>query len=169
MIVGDVGTNSAETLVAKLGVQNTVVFTGSVPHSDIVAYLGVSALEAHWFQENNPQNKTLGIAALEAMGAGKVVFGTADEDVYGKGVLRNGQNVILVNLNDLNDIASKLLEFLGDIKKRDTIGQKARQTISDNFSWDRVCEKTIQAYKSVIDKKISEQISLSVENPPDIP
>jgi hypothetical protein len=51
-----------------------VALTGAVPYSDIPAYLGIADLEAHWFQPNNPQNKTLGIAALEAMSAGKVVF-----------------------------------------------------------------------------------------------
>lgn len=152
MIVGDVGTNSAEMLASKMGVQDAVIFTGSVPHTDVSAYLGVSDLEAHWFQENNPQNKTLGIAALEAMGAGKVVFGTADEDVYGKGVLRNGQNVMLVNLNNLKDITSKLLELLENNRKRDAIGEQARQAISDHFSWESVCKQTLDVYASVMEK-----------------
>lgn len=82
------------------------------------------------------------------------MFGTADEDVYGKGVLRNGQNVILVDLNDLNGITTKLLELLEDVRKRDSIGQQARQTISDNFSWESVCKQTLDVYASVMEKKM---------------
>lgn len=50
----------------------------------------------HWFQKSNPQNKTLGIAALETMSVGKVVVNTADEDIYGKGILHDGKNYIKI-------------------------------------------------------------------------
>jgi len=152
LIVGDIGTNSAETLARRLGIRDSVIFTGAVPHSDVPAYLGLADLEAHWFQENNPQNKTLGIAALEAMGAGKVVVGTANEDVYGKGVLKNGYNVILVNLTNIDNITSSVLNLLEDNEKRITIGRHARETISAHFSWESVCKQTVEAYESVIEK-----------------
>jgi glycosyltransferase involved in cell wall biosynthesis len=154
LIVGDIGTNSAESLARRLGVQGSVIFTGPVPHSDVPAYLGVADLEAHWFQENNPQNKTLGIAALEAMGAGKVVVGTADEDVYGKGVLNNGYNVILVSLANKDNITTLVSDLLEDKERRNTIGRRARETINAHFSWDSVCKQTVEAYESVIEKKL---------------
>ncbi len=154
MIVGDIGTNSAELLAKRLGVSNAVIFTGSVPHSDIPTYLGIADLEAHWFHESNPQNKTLGIAALEAMGAGKVVVGTADEDVYGKGILDNNGNVILVNLASLENLASRISGLLKDDQKRAAIGVQARNTIADHFSWDNVCKQTLVAYEYVIEKKL---------------
>jgi 1,2-diacylglycerol 3-alpha-glucosyltransferase len=154
LIVGDIGTNSAESLAKRLSVSASVIFSGSVSHSDVSAYLGVADLEAHWFQENNPQNKTLGIAALEAMGAGKVVVGTADEDVYGKGVLVNGINVVLVNLADKDKITSLVSNLLEDSEKRIEIGKHARQAIIDHFSWDSVCKQTIEAYESVMEEKL---------------
>jgi glycosyltransferase involved in cell wall biosynthesis len=116
--------------------------------------LGIADLEAHWFHESNPQNKTLGIAALEAMGAGKVVVGTADEDVYGKGVLVNNANVILVNLASLGDLASRISELLENHPKRAAIGAQARNTIADHFSWESVCKQTLAVYECVIEKKL---------------
>ncbi len=153
MIVGDIGTNSAELLAKRLGVSDAVIFTGSVPHSDIPAYLGIADLEAHWFLESNPQNKTLGIAALEAMGAGKVVIGTADEDVYGKGVLDHNENVILINLSNLGNLASQIIDLLENRQKRNEIGARARNTITGHFSWDSVCRQTLEAYGCVLEKK----------------
>ncbi len=153
MIVGDIGTNSAESLARRLGISNAVIFTGSVPHADVPAYLGIADLEAHWFHESNPQNKTLGIAALEAMGAGKVVVGTADEDVYGKGVLANNRNVILVNLASLENLALRISDLLENEQKRAAIGAQAQKTIAEHFSWDSVCKQTLAAYECVIEKK----------------
>lgn len=153
MIVGDVGTNSAEILAKRLGVSEAVIFTGSVPHSDVPAYLGIADLEAHWFHESNPQNKTLGIAALEAMGAGKVVVGTADEDVYGKGVLDNDHNVILVNLTNLENIKLRITDLLENEQKRSAIGIQAQKTIVNHFSWASVCKQTLAAYDCVMEKK----------------
>jgi glycosyltransferase involved in cell wall biosynthesis len=86
------------------------------------------------------------------MGAGKVVVGTADEDVYGKGVLKNGYNVILVNLTEIEKITSSVSNLLEDNEKRIEIGRHARETISAHFSWESVCQQTIEAYESVIGK-----------------
>ena len=154
LIVGDVGTDSAALLARRLGVSDSVIFAGSIPHSDVPSYLGIADLEAHWFHGSNPQNKTLGIAALEAMGAGKVVVGTADEDVYGKGVLKNNENVILVSLTSLEKLASRISDLLEDDQRRAAIGSRARTTIADHFSWDSVCRQTLRAYECAIEKKL---------------
>jgi glycosyltransferase involved in cell wall biosynthesis len=150
LIVGDVGTDTAETLAYKLGVRESVIFTGAVPHSQVPAYFEIADIEAHWFDQSNLQNKTLGIAALEAMGAGKAVVGTADEDVYGKGVLRNGENVIIVDLQYPSSIAETINEILADADKRRLIGGRARQTIIDHFSWDSICNRTLKVYEEAI-------------------
>lgn len=153
LIVGAIGTKSAETLAAKLGVRNAVIFTGAVPHFEVPAYLEIADLDAQWFQRSNPQMKTLGIAALEAMGAGKVVIGTANENVYGGGVLRNGENVILIEPNNPRKLAQTLIDLFENEPKRKNIGEQARQTIQDCFSWDRVCAQTIQVYQEAIRKQ----------------
>jgi glycosyltransferase involved in cell wall biosynthesis len=87
------------------------------------------------------------------MGAGKVVVGTADEDVYGKGVLNNDRNVILVNLASLDNLALRICSLLDDDQKRFAIGRQAQKTIVDHFSWDSVCQQTLAAYECVIEKK----------------
>jgi glycosyltransferase involved in cell wall biosynthesis len=48
-----------------------------------------------------------------------------------------------------------IVDLLGDDKRRAAIGACARQTVLDHFSWDSVCEQTIQVYKSVSEKKLN--------------
>jgi 1,2-diacylglycerol 3-alpha-glucosyltransferase len=152
LIVGAVGTETPRMLAKKLGIQNSVIFTGAVPHEQIPAHLALGDIEAHWFQKDNPQYKTLGIAALEAMGAGKVVFGTADEDVYGKGVLENKKNVFLVDPPAPATVAREIVSLLKNPDRTKSIGMAARKTIEENFSWDSVCERTVQVYREAIAK-----------------
>jgi glycosyltransferase involved in cell wall biosynthesis len=149
IIVGDVGTRTAETLATKLGVSEHLVFTGAVPHSEVSAYLALADIEAHWFTQSHP-HKSPGIAAQEAMAAGKVVVTAADPDVYGAGILRDGGNVILVKLSDLPNMARRIIEVLENEAQRRTIGQRASRMIRAHFSWDQVCERTIEVYRKVI-------------------
>jgi len=145
LVVGDIGTRSAHELADRLGVLDHLVFTGAVPHSEIQDYIGIADLEAHWFDKNHP-HKALGIAAQEAMAAGRVVIGNADEDVYGKGVLINGENVILINQNDSLALARKITELLSKREKRALIESNAKAVIQEHFSWSAVSQKTLAAY-----------------------
>ncbi len=151
LIVGDIGTRSTEKLAIDLGVRDHVIFTGPIPHNDLPEYFGIADIEAHWFHRNHP-NRALGIAALEAMSAGKVVFAAADENVYGEGVLKDRRNIMLVHPEDLEDLIKRMVDVLVDESQRHEIGKQARQTIQNNFSWDIVSEQTLKAYKSVLSK-----------------
>ncbi len=154
VIAGYIGTDSTSRLAAKLGVSDHLILTGVVPYSDIQEYFGIAQIEAHWFDEQHP-HKTLGIAAQEAMSAGKVVIGNADENVYGEGVLQNGNNVILISPGNANELLGKITELLIDDKKRAYIENNARQTIQNYFNWDVVCQKTVAAYEMARINKIN--------------
>ena len=84
------------------------------------------------------------------MPAGKVVVGVADKNVYGEGVLRDGENVVLVALTDLMALAKRFTEILEDKPLQRIIGARARQTIPVNFSRDKICDQTMQAYHTVL-------------------
>ncbi len=149
LIVGDIGTRSTKKLAFKLGVRNHVIFTGPIPHNDLPEYFGIADIEAHWFYINHP-NRSLGIAALEAMSAGKVVMSTSYENIYGDGVLLDGVNVILIDLLNPNMLETKMVNILSDEPKRREIGIRARLTIEEHFSWGNVCQQTIREYQNVL-------------------
>lgn len=145
MIVGDVGTRSAEILAEKLKVSDYIIFTGAVPHYEIQDYLALGDIEAHWFDKKHP-HKSLGIAAQEAMSAGKVVIGNAEENLYGRGILENGANVILVDPSESQTLICKIIDLLEDDLKRSFIGKNARNLTRKHFSWYVICKQIVAVY-----------------------
>ncbi|MEO8259436.1 MAG: glycosyltransferase family 4 protein [Acidobacteriota bacterium] len=151
LIVGAVSSDTPGRLMRKLGIERSVVLAGAAPHTEVRAYMEVADLEAHWLNEDSIDDTSLGIASLEAMSAGRVVVAAASEDSYGPGVLKNGENVVLV-ARDPADVASRIIELLGDPDRRAAIGGRASETIRNNFSWDAVCERTTAAYAGAIEQ-----------------
>ena len=150
VIVGNEATDRPRKLAHQLGVQDAVIFTGHVPHYKVPAYLALADLEIHLFYQDTPDNTSLGIASLEAMGAGNVVLVAANQDTYGKGILRNGENVILVDQGRPDKLAETIIGLLHDDSRRSHIAEQAKQTIRQHFSWDSVCSRTIKVYEEVL-------------------
>lgn len=148
LIVGYVGTDSARKLAASLGVEGSVIFTNTVPHADIPEFLALADVEAHWFDQKHP-HKTPGIAGQEVMTAGKVMISNASENVYGKGVLKNWGNAILVDPRDHDQLLKNIAGILSSSEARDRIQDYARETARQHFSWDVICGKIIETYKSI--------------------
>jgi glycosyltransferase involved in cell wall biosynthesis len=153
LIVGSVSTQEPIQRVKRLGLQNSVIFSDYVPHSQIPAFLELADIEAHWLNQDGMENTSLGIASLEAMWAGKAVLAAANERTYGDGVLKNGENIILVKRGNSRELAEIIVHLLGEKEKRATIGAKARQTIMRHFSWESVCSQTVQAYQEALRKQ----------------
>jgi len=150
LIVGAVITDSPLKKVALLGIQNHVVFTGHVPHSDISAFLSLAEIEAHWLNQENPEDTSLGIASLECMSFSKPIIAVANEDTYGKGVLLNEKNCIIARPNDPDYLADSIIDLLVNEEKRNNIGHNACETIKEFFSWECICRKTLKAYEELI-------------------
>jgi len=86
----------------------------------------------------------------EAMGAGKVVLAAANEDTYGPEVLKNGRNIVLVEPGNPRQLARTIIELLSDEERCRAIGNEAYQTIKEHFSWDSVCDRTLDLYREVL-------------------
>ena len=156
VIVGNEATDRPRRLAHQLGVQDAVIFAGHVPHYKVPAYLALADLEIHLFYQDTPDNTSLGIASLEAMGAGNVVLVAANQDTYGKGILKNGENVVLVDQGNPDKLAETIVSFLNDKSRCRDIAERAKQTIREHFSWDSVCSGTIDVYEEVLRKHKSQ-------------
>jgi glycosyltransferase involved in cell wall biosynthesis len=155
LIVGSVSTQLPGDLVKKYNIQNSVIFAGALQHFEVSTLLEMADLEAHWLDQDKPSRTSLGIASLEAMSAGVTVLAAANPDTYGKGVLINGENIMIVEPGEPQELAKVIVDLLGNDKRRRAIGARARQTILAHFSWDSVCEQTIQVYNSISEKKLN--------------
>jgi len=150
MIIGAVTTDIPSKTAKKLGVDKNIVFTGPVPHEMIGNFLALADIEAHWLNQDSPARTSLGVASLECMGAGKVVMSIANEETYGSGVLKNGENVILVKSGNPSYLADSIVDILRDDERRRQIGMQAQKTIKENFSWERICADTDAVYMEAV-------------------
>jgi len=146
LIVGAETTDTPRKLARQLGVEDAVIFAGHIPHEQVPAYLALADMEMHLFYQDLPQNTSLGIASLEAMAAGKAVLAWANVNTYGRGVLRDGGNIVFVDPYHPRQLAQTIIDLLLDHEKRRQIGERASQTIREHFSWDSVCARTIALY-----------------------
>jgi 1,2-diacylglycerol 3-alpha-glucosyltransferase len=150
LIVGTVATEIPVRIARELGIEQSVIFTGSVPHADLGAYLSVAELEAHWLNQDDPENTSLGVASLECMAAGKAVVAVASEATYGDHVLKNGKNVLLIDSTEPEKISEIILKIINDDIYKQTIGQSAMKTIEQNFSWNKIASDTLIVYHQAI-------------------
>jgi glycosyltransferase involved in cell wall biosynthesis len=83
-------------------------------------------------------------------GAGFIGSAWANENASGRGILKDGSNIGLVNPNERTRLAETIIDLLLDHQKRRQIGERASQTIREHFSWESVCSKTVEAYKKIL-------------------
>ena len=87
---------------------------------------------------------------LEAMACGRAVVATT---VGGHpDAIRHGTNGLLVPPNDPQALATSLLTLLQDGTMRQALGQAARNTIEERFTWDAVAQRTLQCYQKVVEQ-----------------
>jgi len=150
LIVGAESTDKPRRLAKQIGVEDAVIFAGPVPHHQIRNYLALADLEMHLFYQDAPENTSLGIASLEAMATGNAVLAWANENTYGKEVLRDGWNIVFVDPNEPTRLAETIIDLLLDHQKRRQIGERASQTIKEHFAWENVCSRTLEVYGEAI-------------------
>jgi len=91
--------------------------------------------------------ESFGIVLLEAMAAGTAIVCS---DIHGyKGVVRRGEQAILVPPKDPPALASALVRVLGDPELRRRMGEEG-QARAREFSWERVTAKVDDYYGFVI-------------------
>ncbi len=153
LVVGDVSIRLPDELMKNDEINRAVILAGSLQHAEVSALLSFADIEVHWLNQDKPEKTSLGIASLEAMSAGLTVIAAANPDTYGKGVLTNSENIVIVEPNQPQDLAQVIGDLLRDDARRKAIGAHARRTIINHFSWDSVCKQTLDVYTSVIEKK----------------
>lgn len=134
-----------EEQARSAGLANRVRFLGTVPHDKLPDLLAVSdVLVATSFA-----SETFGIALVEAQACGVPVvasdFGGFPE------VVRAGVTGLLVPPQDPPALAAALRTVLDDPERRQALGEAGRQWVNGQFHWERVAERVMEAYRSVME------------------
>jgi glycosyltransferase involved in cell wall biosynthesis len=132
-----------EEEVRKTRLQNQVIFLGHVTRKKLVqTYQNatVHVVPSHY--------EGLPTVLLEAMSCGVPVVAT---NVGGNSeVISPGVNGFLVPARSPRELAKVVLELLDDVALRDRLGRAARKTVEEHFTWDRIADKILQCYESIL-------------------
>jgi glycosyltransferase involved in cell wall biosynthesis len=153
MIVGEgAELENLKVLARKEKVIEHFVFTGLVPHSQVVNYYSVIDIFALPRVNALVNNTVSPLKPLEIMAMGKVVVAS---DVGGLAEpIQEGKTGILFKAQDVSDLADKIIQLIGDEGKRDEIGKEARNWVIQNRNVDMLTEQYIPIYEKLLQKKL---------------
>jgi len=109
-----------------------VLFLGRIPY-----YLYLHVLQLSTVHVYLTYPFVLSWSMLEAMSIGCTVVGSKTAPV--EEVITHGENGLLVNFFDHEELASSVCELLDNPSKRKRLGDAARQTIIDRYDLKTVC------------------------------
>jgi len=121
-------------LVSKLNLSDKVIFSGWIPEKDLPAKYAKAKLVLF-----AAKNEPFGIVLVEAMACGTPVIAFKSGGV--KESVVNGQTGILIEKNNPDFLAEKIIELLDKPDFLAKMGKKARQHVKENFSWNIAAEK----------------------------
>lgn len=131
----------------RLGLEDSVRFLGEVPVEEV----GGLVSRAHVFVVLHQMRYAgLSFTAIEAMQFGTPVVINAPADLYGPGVIRDGEHIVLVDRDDVAGIAEKVARLLGDAALRERIGRGGQELVAAHLSWDACAEKTERLYQELL-------------------
>ncbi len=131
-----------QDLAKDLGVSDRVEFTGPIPNAEVFARM---CRNSFFVMASKPEG--FGIVYLEAMAAGCIAVGTADQGIAD--ILRHGENGFLVEAGDDAAIAEILDEMLKNPENRNKIAKNG-QVLARSMTWAETSRQYIQLFDSLI-------------------
>lgn len=143
-IVGD-GTErqKLEELSEELGLENHVLFLGSLPHHEAMkemAQCDIFILPS-W-------KEAFGVVYLEAMANGKPIIGTVGEGI--SEILAQEDVGKAVPAKDVMAITEAIRELLINPEQAKAKGTRGKDLVARQFTWEYNAQKTLQVYEEII-------------------
>ncbi|MDP2946948.1 MAG: glycosyltransferase family 4 protein, partial [Nanoarchaeota archaeon] len=134
-------TEKMKKIARDFGIENKIIFTGLMEREKLkIAYnsADISVFPSLCFE-------SFGMGNLEAMACKKPVvsswFGGPKEVVVDK------ETGYLIDPNNIELMAEKIIELLKDSQKSKTFGEKGYERVRKNFSLEKQVEETLKWYK----------------------
>jgi glycosyltransferase involved in cell wall biosynthesis len=134
-----------ERLAAQLGVADRVNFAGEVDNAGLLAYYHAASL---FVLPSVARSEAFGIVQVEAMAAGLPVINTSlDSGVPLVSV--HEETGLTVPPADPQALAAAMNRLLDDANLRKTLGQAGAHRARQEFSLDKMLERTLRVYQNV--------------------
>jgi glycosyltransferase involved in cell wall biosynthesis len=134
--------DSYKTIVTNFGLERKVIFTGYVSDDSLPSYYNLADV---FVLPSIDSSEAFGIAILEAMASGVAVIAT---DLPGvREVVRRDITGYLVKAKRVDAIAKKILFLLKNPQVRNRFGDKGRERVITNYTWEIVGQKISNLYQ----------------------
>jgi teichuronic acid biosynthesis glycosyltransferase TuaC len=144
-IVGEGPERTAlEGLAARLGVSERVEFHGQLPPA-----LAIERARACTLFVMPSTDEAFGVAYIEAMAGGVPAIGCRGEPGPEE-IAAAGDGLVLVPPGDIERLTQRIDELLSDPHRLREVGQRARATVTANFTWEQCGRQTLAAYEHVL-------------------
>lgn len=139
-----------ETRTRQLGVEDNVIFTGWLPHDEVLALVSSCHVVVSLYDYSNLTNQV-----LEALRYGKAVISLNDGTT--EGVLRDGYNARLLSLNNLPDeLPYAIIQILTDTRLRAKLEYNAAAYGEEYlWTWEQRMAAEVAAVDHLIENKRS--------------
>ena len=118
-----------------------VIFLGAKTHAEIIDFYSAAD-----FSILPSLMEATSISGLEAMACGLPLVGTKVGGI--PELIKDGENGFLCEPAAPEDLAVKIEKLISCDHK--SMGEKSRQMVTDHFDWQRIADKTVAAYATVL-------------------
>jgi glycosyltransferase involved in cell wall biosynthesis len=137
------GKTYKQAMLEKLNLDlSRVHFMGTLPYGDYVKVLKASSVHVYLTRPF-----VLSWSMIEAMSTGCLVLGSNTAPVAE--VIRDGENGLLFDFFDPKQIADRIDEILDHPTRMADVRKRARQTVLDHYSLERLLPKHLQLIQDV--------------------
>lgn len=141
-LCGDGEVEKVKTFIEQEGLQNRIAYVGWVSGEEKLELLSktlVHVLPSY--------NEGLPMSILETMGMGIPNIATNINGI--PEIIKSGENGILIELGEQKQLEDALRKLINNPELRNCYGQKALQTVKEEFTVDRHIEKLTKVYKKI--------------------
>lgn len=132
----------------QLGLGGNVTFAGEISDKNVAACYHECDVFAMISRQYKNSVEGFGIAFLEAGYAGKPVVGGDSGGI--PDAVEHNKTGVLVNPNDLEEIAAAIIDLLGNKNKRSEYGENGKTRVLTKFTWEKVAKTYADVFNKIL-------------------
>jgi len=134
IVGGGIGYDETVRLAEEYGISKSIVFTGTVPYSQVPYYISCMDVGVIPFKQDRVSQNSLPLKLFEYMACNKPVISTNVQ-----GVIENFKNSVLYASNS-EDYINKIQTIFLDDELKKHLGSKGRSLVVTNYDWRIITE-----------------------------
>ena len=147
VLTGESGQHELRQLCASLGIEDSSVILGPVPHKEVAAFYNLIDI----FVVSRPNSRVTQLVTplkpFEAMAMSRTVIASKLPAL--EEIIQHEKTGLLYQADDLDDLTRVIERCVLEPKLREQLGHAAKEWVLNNRTWDVVVKNTLDAYEKV--------------------